>query len=58
MKGKHFIGKSRGDPYFAHAAAELDNTEPIFCSVCKTNFAAGLAPSLENFEREERHGQS
>ena len=57
MKGKHFIGKSRGDPYFAHAAAELDNTEPILLG-CKTNFTAGLAPSLENFECKEQRGQS
>lgn len=49
MKRKHSSGKSRGDPYFAHAAAELDNTEPILLG-CKTNSAAGLAPSLENFE--------
>lgn len=41
---------SRGAPYFAHAAAELDDTEPIcFCSVAKQTSALGSRQAWKVF---------
>lgn len=47
-------GRAGGAPDFARAGGgpRADNTEPIFLG-CQTKSAPGLAPSLENFEREE-----